>query len=365
MNIKAMTWRELTVQNFNSLERKVVVDVRSPCEYQIESIPAAINIPLLSDEERSLVGTIYKQEGEMQARRRAVGMIAPRIPVIVDRIMAIRKPRHSLVVHCWRGGLRSEAVVSFLSVVGIDCFRLTGGYKAWRKQVVENFEQDAYTFETIVLDGLTGTGKTEILSELNKQGIPICDLEHLANHRGSTFGALGMEPQPSQKDFEARLWCLLEKCQADTLILEAESRKIGRLALPNFLYQRIKTGRKILIEAPMSSRVARLLEIYSRGIEKANVIRMVENSAPIKERLGREKARTLIDRLKADDLEGFVEMLLLDYYDPLYTKHLALSGPFELTVDSQDPSRAAAEIAEHLARTKTSSSKNSIMNSGR
>ncbi|MCA9801174.1 MAG: tRNA 2-selenouridine(34) synthase MnmH [Cyanobacteria bacterium HKST-UBA02] len=355
-----MTWRELTVQNFNSLDRKVVVDVRSPCEYLIESIPDAINIPLLSDEERALIGTVYKQDGEMQARRRAVGMIAPRIPAIVDRIMAIKKPRHTLVVHCWRGGLRSEAVVSFLSVVGIDCFRLTGGYKAWRRQVVEDFEKDAYSFETIVLDGLTGTGKTEILTELSKQGIPVCDLESLANHRGSTFGALGLAPQPSQKDFEARLWCLLEKCQADTLILEAESRKIGRLALPNFLYKRIKTGRKILIEAPMASRVSRLLEIYCQGIDKANVIHMVEKSAPIKEKLGGERTRALIDRLKSDDLEGFVEMLLLEYYDPLYAKHLAGAGPFELTVDSRETSKAAEAIAEHLSNSQMDSSQKCI-----
>ncbi|MGD9683870.1 MAG: tRNA 2-selenouridine(34) synthase MnmH [Candidatus Obscuribacterales bacterium] len=360
-----MTWRELTVQNFNSLDRKVVVDVRSPCEHLVESIPDSINVPLLSDEERALIGTIYKQDGEMQARRQALGMIAPRIPAIVDRIMAIKKPRHTLVVHCWRGGLRSEAVVSFLSVVGIDCFRLTGGYKAWRKQVVKDFEKDDYTFQTVVLDGLTGTGKTEVLTELTKLGIAICDLENLANHRGSTFGALGLAPQPSQKNFEAGLWSLLEKCQADLLILEAESRKIGRLALPNFLYRRIKTGRKILIEAPLSSRVARLLEIYSQGIEKADVIHMVEESAPIKEKLGRVKTRVLIDHLKSDDLESFVKMLLLEYYDPLYAKHLAVSGPFELTVDSQDPARAAADIAEHLASTQVSSSQKTIINSGR
>ncbi|MBZ0188504.1 MAG: hypothetical protein K8F91_19810, partial [Candidatus Obscuribacterales bacterium] len=171
-----MTWRELNVEKFNSIDRKVVIDVRSPCEHLKESIPEAVNLPLLSDQERIVIGTVYKQEGALIARRQAVGIIAPKIPAIVDEIMALKLPQHSLVVHCWRGGLRSEAVVSFLSVVGIDCFRLKGGYKAWRKQVVQDFADDDFDFEAIVLDGLTGVGKTEVLVELSKSGKTVLDL---------------------------------------------------------------------------------------------------------------------------------------------------------------------------------------------
>ena len=127
-----MTWRELTAEQLYTLRDPLVVNVRSPCEFASESIPGAVNVPLLNDEERAEVGTTYVQIGEMVARRVALKLISPKIPDIVDRILTLRRSGQPTVIHCWRGGLRSEAVASFLAIIGIDCWRLTGGYKSWR-----------------------------------------------------------------------------------------------------------------------------------------------------------------------------------------------------------------------------------------
>ena len=164
--LSSMTWREISPEQLCDLKNALVIDVRSPCEYLLESIPQAVNVPLLSDDERAQVGTVYKQEGEVPARRLALRIISPKIPQIVDAILALRTQGVSLVIHCWRGGLRSEAVVSFLTIVGIDCWRLTGGYKAWRRMVVHDLEGAGFEFDPVVLHGQTGVGKTEIARRL-------------------------------------------------------------------------------------------------------------------------------------------------------------------------------------------------------
>src|ERR1700733_9709669 len=137
--LEKMTWREIEADQLAKLRRPILIDVRSPCEFAAERIPGAINIPLLDDEERATVGTIYANEGEVTARRRALSLISPKITAIVDSILALKSRDSALVVHCWRGGLRSEAVATFLAIVDVDCWRLRGGYKAWRRMVLNDF----------------------------------------------------------------------------------------------------------------------------------------------------------------------------------------------------------------------------------
>src|ERR1700733_13478917 len=196
-----MTWREINVERLLSLKDALVIDVRSPCEHAAERIPDSTNVPLLSDQERKTVGTVYAEQGEVAARILALRLISPKIPEIVDQILALRVSGSSIVVHCWRGGLRSEAVASFLTVVGVDCWRLTGGYKAWRKHVINDFARDEYQFMPVILHGRTGTGKTAILKQLQDCRLHVLDLEALCHHRGSAFGALGLAEQPTQKNF--------------------------------------------------------------------------------------------------------------------------------------------------------------------
>lgn len=346
-----MTWRALTVEQFNSLNNKVIVDVRSPCEFAKEYIPGAYSVPLLSDNERSEVGIIYKEKGEAIARRHAVGIISPKIPDLVDAIIELKKPGHALVVHCWRGGLRSEAVVSFLSVVGVDSFRLTGGYKAWRRSVVDDFEKDAYGFEVVVLQGLTGSGKTDILKQLEKRGEAVLDLEDLANHRGSVFGGIGLADQPSQKNFEGFVWqCLKTHGPCKRLFIEAESRKIGQLAVPSFLLERMKKGRRILVEGTVEGRCKRLVTEYSAKLDKERVQGSLNALKPLREKLGGQRLKTLSDLLEADRFAEFTEVLLLEYYDPLYIRHLRASQPYELIVNGDDPSEAAERIVRYFSK---------------
>jgi len=135
-----VTWREITVDKFDSLTNALLVDVRSPCEHKAEYIPGSVNVPLLSDKERIVVGTIYAERGEFIARREALRLITPKIPAIVETILSLRAGGHPIVIHCWRGGLRSEAVAGFLSIIGIECYRLVGGYKAWRNQLLNDLK---------------------------------------------------------------------------------------------------------------------------------------------------------------------------------------------------------------------------------
>lgn len=346
-----MSWRPIDVKEFNDLT-KVVIDVRSPCEHVSENIPGSINIPLLLDDERATVGTTYKREGELTARRQALSIVAPKIPELVDSIISLKRQGHALVIHCWRGGLRSEAVASFLSVVGVDCFRLTGGYKAWRRQVVDDFEVDRYSFNTVVLDGLTGVGKTELLSALAERGEKIIDLERLANHRGSVFGGIGLGQQPTQKNFEAALWAELRQMNSDiNVFMEAESRKIGRLAVPTFLLSRIKQSPRILIEGSIKARCKRIVRDYGGKLdvdqaEAERFVTVLKTLQPLRERVGKQRVEELSDVFARRDFNLFAKMILTEYYDPLYSRHIEERRPYDLVVCADDPDEAAARIVK-------------------
>lgn len=341
-----MVWRELSPDDLDGLRNPLIIDVRSPCEFAEERIPQAVNIPLLSDAERAIIGTIYKEDGEMKARRHALSLIAPKIPVLIDEILSLKEHSQSIVVHCWRGGLRSEAVVSVLSIAGISSLRLTGGYKAWRSMVLSDLSQDKYSFDAIVLHGLTGAGKTELLHELENLGCSILDLEDIARHRGSAFGGLGLGEQPSQKNFDAELWKRLKELdRSKPVFIEGESRKIGRLALPDPLYKRILTSTAIHVEGSVEIRAKRIEEEYlnSCASSESALTDSLQFLANIKERVGKARAEEIAQMARNGEILEAVRVLLLEYYDPLYAKSIK-NRKFELTVCSDDISTAADEL---------------------
>jgi tRNA 2-selenouridine synthase len=347
-----VTWREISCDQFNSLKRATLIDVRSPREFLVEHIPGAVNIPLFSDGERDFIGTIYANEGELVARRKAMDVIAPKIPKLIDEIIAARSGDNApVVIHCWRGGLRSEAVASCLSIVGIDSWRLTGGYKAWRAVVLRDFEANQYPFKLVALQGHTGVGKTDILKALEVAGAKVLDLEKLANHRGSVFGALGLGHQPSQKDFDARLWLAVRGLESyDGLVFaEAESKNIGRLRLPAFIYGRLQEGPKILVNGSLAARCDRILADYAggAGAEQALSPELHQSGlaalAAIKERLAGPIVKQVQELLATNQPRPAIQLLLIHYYDHYYQKHIDRE-PFVLTVSGDDPKQAAAEI---------------------
>lgn len=343
-----MSWREISVDQLEELTNPLLIDVRSPCEHVSEFIPGSVNIPLLSDEERSVIGTIYAQQGELVARREALRLITPKISMIVDAILLLRSSGRPTVVHCWRGGLRSEAVASVLSIAGIDCFRLTGGYKAWRNYVLTQFKEDKFVFEPVILDGLTGVGKTAILTELSKVGAKVLDLESLANHRGSVFGSLGLGSQPTQKNFEAKLWTKLKGFDQEYVFLEAESRKIGNIAVPDCILKKIKSGRRVLVTGNLEVRRARILSEYMEKFDVESFTAATKYLEKLKERLSSKRCAELIELAENRQFEQLVDALLIEYYDPLYQRQIERSRPYEQQVSGDDAKAAAQAIYDRF-----------------
>ena len=338
-----MTWREISVELLEKLTDPLLIDVRSPCEHASERIPGSINLPLLSDEERAVVGTIYAEQGDSVARREALRFIAPKISPIVDNIVRIRKERQPTVIHCWRGGLRSEAVASVLSIAGIDCWRLTGGYKAWRNYLLTQLKESRFTLNAVVLQGLTGVGKTEILGHLSELGASVLDLESLAHHRGSVFGSLGLGSQPTQKNFEAELWTKLKGFGNKSVFLEAEGRKIGQVALPDCILKKIQTGKRLLVTGSLEVRRARILSVYMDKLD-VQAVNIYEYLYKLKERLGAKRIAELMELANRKQYEELVNALLIEYYDPLYRRQIERGDPYDFEINSDDPKSAAQEI---------------------
>lgn len=299
------------------LDTHLVVDVRTPLEYDEDHLPGAVNVPLLSNEERVEIGTLYKQTGPLEARRRGLHLTAHRFPAMVEEITRAATGR-PILVYCWRGGLRSRTVVSILDLAGFDAVQLQGGHKAFRHLVVSSFEPFRSPAPLIVLHGMTGVGKTTFLARLAAAGHSVVDLEGLARHRGSAFGSLGLVQNISQKRFETLLWDAFRRLPADRpIILEGESRRIGRLTLPGNLYDVMRESVKLWCEASVATRVARLTEEYGLPEYREGMAGALER---IRKKLGGDNYETIRTHLDRWEMEPFMEGLIRHYYDRLYYK---------------------------------------------
>ena len=323
------------------------IDVRSPAEFAEACIPEAINIPLYNEEERHELGITYKEQGAAPARMRGLQLAAPKLPHLVEEILAACAGKIP-VLYCWRGGTRSESVFVILHLLRIPAYQLQGGYKGYRRYVHQRLEDFGPLPQAVVLHGLTGVGKTRILLMLKDLGYPVLDLEGLALHRGSVFGSLGLPNPRSQKSFEGLLLQELEKYRdAPYLLMEGEGKKVGPVYVPTFLVEQMRQGHHILLEAPLETRVERILKEYVQ--DRAEVIEGAKESLTyISERLGREGAGRIRVCLEEGRIRDAVRELCAHYYDHLYLDSRKDDDHYAASVDATGVEEAVASLEAYL-----------------
>lgn len=316
-----------------------VLDVRSPGEYGHAHIPGAYNLPLFTDEERHIVGTLYKKESREAAIKKGLEFFGVKMRGMVEATETLldehargRTTQRIVLVHCWRGGMRSAGVAWLLDLYGFKVYTLVGGYKSYREWVRARFEEN-YSF--VVVGGYTGSGKTMVLKELKRLGKLVIDLEKLAGHKGSAFGALGEAQQPSQESFENLLAAELNALREDgqdanhgpeqessLVYIEDESQRIGTVNLPSELWKNMRTAPLYFVEVPFEQRLGFIVDEYG----KFPVDDLIEAILRIQKRLGGLETKNAIAHLVDNNVkESF--RILLKYYDKCYYKSMVNRGP--------------------------------------
>jgi tRNA 2-selenouridine synthase len=327
-----MAINKITIDQFLLLrKRHPVLDVRSPGEYLHAHLPGAYNLPLFSDEERKIVGTAYKQQGKEKAIKAGLDFFGTRMRAMVEMAESFYGTHYpaenktgktgsagkkTMLVHCWRGGMRSAGVAWLLDLYGFEVYVLTGGYKAYRNFVLEQFEKD---YDIKILGGYTGSGKTALLGELKKKGNLTIDLEALASHRGSAFGGIGQPKQPTQEMFENKLAdALMDTTQAPASFwLEDESQRIGVLNIPHPFWNTMRRKPVYFVEISFEERLKHIIDIYGNLHKESLLVSVLR----IQKRLGPLETKTCIALLEENNTrEAF--RILLKYYDKTYEKSL-------------------------------------------
>jgi tRNA 2-selenouridine synthase len=342
-----MAFKVVTVAQLPSFDE--VIDVRSPSEFAEDHIPGAINCPVLSDEERARVGTLYKQVSPFEARKVGGALVARNIAHHLETLFHDRPKNWRPLIYCWRGGQRSGSMAMLLSQVGWNTFQLEGGYKAYRHLVLDELAELPSRFQYKVVCGPTGSGKSRLLTALAETGHQVLDLEGLACHRGSVLGKLPDTPQPAQKWFDSQLLDQFKRLDPSRPVyLEAESKRIGLITLPDTLFAAMHTSPCLLVDVPLAERVRFLLEDYRF---------FVDDPAMLKRQLGFLRGHypnatlaeweALIDNGRFAEL---VEALLVKHYDPLYWKSMNnhyqhLASAERLSLGSLAPDALAAAAA--------------------
>lgn len=311
-----MTSKKIDVEQFlNMAESYPVVDVRSPSEFEKGHIPGAINIPLFNDKERELVGTKYKRAGKVPAVILGIKYAGPDMSTKLERAIKISK-KGKLLVHCWRGGMRSEAMAWLFSLGDIETKILEGGYKSYRHFLLHSLSEKR---NLIVLGGMTGSSKTHILQYLKQIGEQVLDLEGFANHKGSAFGYLGQEPQPTTEHFANLLFDEWRKMDKKLPIwVEDESKNIGTVFIPDGLYDNMQNTPAIIVRMSLKTRLPRLMKEYSTYPKE----KLKESILKISKRLGGDNTINAINAVEAGDFALAIEITLF-YYDKAYMFGLA------------------------------------------
>lgn len=296
---------------FHNLEHIPIIDVRSPGEFAKGHIPNANNIELFTNEERAIVGTAYKKESKERAIELGYEFVNPKLNDFITKSVEIA-PEKEVVVHCWRGGMRSSAFANHLIENGFKkVYVIEKGYKAFRNYVLRFFEQ---AFDLKILGGYTGTGKTEILHCLEKKGQQVVDLEGLANHRGSAFGGIDLPPQPTTEQFENNLFSILRSLNPNIPIwVEDESKSIGKVNIPDEFFLKMRNLPVYFLDVPFQERIKHLVDTYANLSQD----KLADAIGRITKRLGHDKAKFALEELENKNYYTVVEIVLF-YYDKYY-----------------------------------------------
>jgi len=297
-----------------------IIDVRSPSEFQDDHIPGAINLPVLSDEERSLVGTLYKQDS-FEGKKLGAELICKNISKMFESVLKYKNKDWQPLIYCQREGERSKSVVTILLRTGFKANILSGGYKSYRRYVINELEKLGNKIEFQVICGLTGSGKTKLLTELNKRGLQTLNLEEIAKHYGSLLGQYPSFTQPSQKQFESNLLVAMLRLNAEQRVfVESESRKIGNRQIPTPIIKKMRDSKCLWIEMTMEERINFLLKEYTHYLKTPE--KFLKVIAKFENYLNKDKFDRLVEMYKKRHWEEFVRMLLREHYDPSYLKSI-------------------------------------------
>jgi tRNA 2-selenouridine synthase len=333
-----------------------IIDVRSPAEFALDHIPGAINLPVLNNEERIEIGTLYKQVSPFAAKKLGAAFVSRNIASHLESALIDFPREWRPLIYCWRGGERSGAFAHILNRIGWKAMQLENGYQGFRRIVIEGLDQAAKEFSFQVIAGATGSGKTRILQEIGELGEQILDLEGLAIHRGSVLGKEPNIEQPSQKGFETILWNAFNSLDSSRVVfVESESKKVGGLHIPDALMERIRNGQCIELRSDTKTRVSWLLRDYQHFLSNPESFK--EKLSLLTSRYGKVQIEKWHESIDLRDFAALVEDLLVMHYDPSYQSSIIRNFPSyreDHYVELRDDSDEAFALAAKDIITKVS-----------
>jgi tRNA 2-selenouridine synthase len=307
--------------DYESMDKNCqLIDLRSPKEFEEATIPGSINIPLFDNEERHDIGYVYVNESVEKAKKMGVEAVSRKLPQIYEAVGKLDKEHKKLVFFCARGGMRSSSLCALFNTLGINAFKLNNGYKGYRKFINDNLPKVNADVNYIVLHGKTGVGKTEILKELALRGCDVLDLEYAANHRGSLLGNVGLGEPRSQKAFESIVYEILLNRKSNYVFIEAESKRIGNIVIPEFIHKGMREGKHILVNAELDFRARLLSKEYTKGNNyKEEINYALDNLGKYISEVNILRYKKLVEE---ENFEEVAKELMVKHYDPMYLNEI-------------------------------------------